>query len=183
MFTITELHPTLPVSASGIESESGLDRTNENVNGGLKTQQSKNRQRSSARLKTLDCEDIPHSEALLNSAILKELADAQSLTKPDVMSAVSIEDLSDLRRKLLKSRRNRMKMLPPFRRYPHFSWPPHPPAYNSFNLQHPYNCDCNYFINPVNDIGVPTIEYIWEDYDDIGENAADVVEAVKKVVK
>ncbi|XP_014086642.2 uncharacterized protein [Bactrocera oleae] len=180
---LSKLHPTLPVSASGIESESGLDRTNENVNGGLKTQQSKNRQRSSASLKTLDCEDIPHSEALLNSAILKELADAQSLTKPDVMSAVSIEGLSDLRRKLLKSRRNRMKMLPPFRRYPHFSWPPHSPAYNSFNLQHPYNCDCNYFINPVNDIGVPTIEYIWEDYDDIGENGADVVEAVKNVVK
>ncbi|XP_049304216.1 uncharacterized protein LOC115066542 [Bactrocera dorsalis] len=171
---LSKLHPTLPLSNSGIESESQSELANGLPNGG---QQPKNYQRSSTHLKTLDCEDIPHSEALLNSAILKEVA--QSLTKPEAISASSIEDLPGLRRKLLKSRRNRMKMLPPFRRYPHFSWPPHSPVYNSFNLQHPYNCDCNYFLNPINEIGVPTIEYIWEDYDDINANGGDVLKTVE----
>lgn len=108
---------------------------------------------------------------------------AISLTKPDAIRAVSIEDLPELRRKLLKSRRNRMKLLPPFRRYPPFSWPPHSAGYNSFNMQHPYSCDCNYFLNPVNDVGVPTIEYIWENYDDIGENGDEVVKTDKQVVE
>lgn len=50
-------------------------------------------------------------------------------------------------------------------------------------MQHPYSCDCNYFLNPVNDVGVPTIEYIWENYDDIGENGDEVVKTDKQVVE
>ncbi|XP_054091882.1 uncharacterized protein LOC128924115 [Zeugodacus cucurbitae] len=188
---LSKLHP-LSDSANESDSESELGHTNGNTNGALKSDQSfgnmpKNRQRSSALAKALDCEDIPFNEALLHSALLDEGSDAKSsvngLTKPEVMPAVSIEDLTELRRKLLKSRRNRMKMLPPFRRYPHYAWPPHSAGFNSFNMQHPYNCDCNYFLNPVNEMGVPTIEYIWEDYDEVGDNVGDNVKTDKKVVK
>lgn len=177
LFLLTELHSAHQNTDLNLEES---EQPNEKVLANVESNQAptnipKKRQRSSY-LKMLECEDIPHSEALLNSAHKNNVegieSKTQKLTKPESTSADNIEDLLELRKKQLKARRNQMKMLPPFRR---LVWPPNPMPYDRFNVRNPYNYfDCNYFLNPINDVGVPTIEYVYEDYDDAVDTVVDI---------
>ncbi|CAD6995245.1 unnamed protein product [Ceratitis capitata] len=131
----------------------------------------------------LECDDIPQSESLLHSAFRTDIEEGKypEPMNPANKSVFSVKQLIELRRKLLKSRRNRLQMLPPYRRYPQYPWQRNISPYNNFNLNYPYsNFDCNYFLNPVNEIGMPTIEYIWEDYDNVGDDVDEDVKERKK---
>ncbi|XP_054728398.1 uncharacterized protein LOC129237590 [Anastrepha obliqua] len=135
-----------------------------------------------ASFQIIECGDIPYSEALLNSAFVDDMEGVKSKNqeqkqnKPKLLSAADVEDLLKLQRKLLKSRRNQLKMMPRYHRFPPYIRPANLAAYNRFNFNNPCNhFDYNYYFDPMSEVDVPTVEYIWEENDDAADNIADLI--------
>ncbi|XP_067629382.1 uncharacterized protein [Eurosta solidaginis] len=132
-------------------------------------------------IKTLKCEDIPHSEALLHSGLLNNLKNWQATTQNPMLAQTleNVRETYEMQRNRLKPRRNQLQFFPAYHSYQPVAWSPNPSMLNRFNYYNPYNSfDCNYFLDPVSEAVAPTVQYIFDDDDYDGDQSVNSFNAV-----